>query len=397
MKTLLKYQHWLFLIVISTTLAIGTRGLNLITDFRTDYTHYQAFTEKLASGVLDLSIPGFHGSDFIGAIWFIISGSSMSHIQFQWFSGILIPIAAYLAASSIFKSKIHGVLFAAIAALMPYVSYSYISGYTQPANILFFLLTIYGAAKNKWWTGFAWAIAITTKPFAIILLPLLVILAPKKGSFLKKYRSLIIGIALAALYVAVQYLQIGNVLIGVHPDSNVINIWRAPLDAIRNAAWGVQTLFSVHNYFFSDPAATGHWNMLHTTPILIFLGLFALFSPKQYFKKASKLHLGLILTVAFGFFLNTIVSMDNFYMQFLVFALILSALPVLIEHPIWIPIVLLTLHYQWFYFYLDYSELVEIKPIAFAVLVLIDAIAFVWCALNVKRVMQYLKDIFCVA
>ena len=386
-----RYQNRILLGLIGVAHILGASGMAFAHQRGGDFKHYQRFAEELASGQLDLSIIGFHGSDFVTALWYLWSSSPMAHLELQMVSAFLIPFAAYGAAYGLYKNKWHGMLFASAVALMPYVSYSYITGYTQASNILFFLLTIIGAVGNKWWTGITWAIAILTKPFAVILLPLLLIYAPRNGTRLKRFRHVLIGLGLCALYVTAQYIQIGEVLVGVHGNTDALVIWDGPIKVIRNAAWGVQTLFSVHNYYYADPSITGHWNLLHTTPVLIVLGLFALFAPKTYFRDNSSLHLGLLTAAVFGFALNSIVSMDNYYMQFMVLIIILAALPVLMQHQIWIPIVLLTLHYQWFYFFLDFREAAALQPIAFALPIMIDITAVLWCMCHTKAITHYLK------
>ena len=181
MKIDRKHAHQLVLMLITTAHIIGASGMVFAHERGGDFKHYQRFTEKLANGELDLSIIGFHGSDFVGALWYLLSGSGSSHLEFQMLCAFFIPITAYYAGKALFRSRWHGVLLASIIALMPYVVYSYITGYTQASNILFFLLTLVGAASQKWWTGITWAIAILTKPFAIILLPILLMLARRKS------------------------------------------------------------------------------------------------------------------------------------------------------------------------------------------------------------------------
>ncbi len=380
----------LFALIAATVL--GTLGLSPALGRSSDYTVYQAFTEKLAHGTLDLSMKGFHGSDFVGVLVYFVTGSPQSHLLFQWLSGILLPLAAYGAAAALFRNKRHGLLFAGIVALMPYMTYAYVTGYTQASNILFFLLAIWGAARNRWWTGIVWAIAITTKPFAIIVLPLILALSPKENSFLRRHLSLLIGLGLPALYVIVQILQTGQVQVGVHGGTESLVVWDDPFKVIRNAAWGVQTLFSVHNYYYGNDGITGYWNLLHTSPVLITLGLFALLAPALFFGDRLRLHRTLLASAILGFLLNAIVSMDNFYMQFLDLVLILAALPVLVAFPLWIPVVLLTLHYQWFYFYLDFRDATVMKPMVFAILVFIDLLGISWCLIHRKRIIMYIKN-----
>lgn len=390
MKLFKYYKYEVLLLLLTAVSFLGTSGMTHAASRSSDYVYYQTFTEKLAGGEVDLSIPGFHGADFIGVLLYLITGASNSHILFQLICGLLIPFAAYKTANALFQDKRYGLLFAAITALMPYMSYAFVTGYTQAANMFFFLLTLWGAVQNRWWTGLTWAIAITTKPFALIALPFLLFFAPRKKPLLSRYKHLLIGLGIPAIYVLVQILQTGGVHVGVHGGTDSLVLWDGPVKLLGNAAWGLQTLFSVHNYYYDNPAITGHWNLLHTTPVLIFLGLYTLLNPREYFHDLTK-HRTLLSAFLFGFVLNAIVSMDNFYMQFMVLMLILSSLPVLIKQPLWIPLVLATLHYQWFYFWLDFQDAAQLEITAFAVPLALDTLGIAWCLLHAKTVLAYVK------
>ena len=155
-----------------------------------------------------------------------------------------------------------------------------------------------------------------------------------------------------------------------------------------NAAHSIQILFSVHNYYFIDPAKTGHGNMLHTSPLLVMLGIFALIAHKEYFKNAW-FALSLFLGFAIGIGLNIALDhMDDFYMQTGVYFIMFAALPVLKKYPLWIPLVLATLQFQWLYFYLQFGKVFALGPSFFVVPVLVD-IAFVvlagWYLLGIYR------------
>lgn len=387
MQFLHRYMYVLGLAACVAVLSIGSQGLTLLLGHVPDYAFYQEFTEKLAHGVIDLSIPGFHGADVLGVFFYIVTQSSTSHFLFQMICGLLVPLAGYLAGYGLYKNKLHGMLLACILTLMPYSVFSYITGYTQTSNILLFLLAIYGATKHARWTGIVWALAILTKPFAIIALPIVLAYRPRNEAFLKRNLQIGIGLMLCALYVLVQYIQMGGIHVGVHGGTESLVIWHGARKIIGNAAWGLQALFSIHNYYYADPAITGHWNLLHTTPVLIFLGLFALLSPRTYCTN-TQLHRALVLSAVFGFVLNSVVSMDNYYMQFLNLILICAALPVIQKHMAWLVFVLLSLHYQWFYFYLEFHERAPMQWYAFMPILFFDVIAVLWCMLNVKKLFR---------
>ena len=342
-----------------------------------DHFLYQKFIEVLAAGKLDLTIPGFHGSDFIAVIWHWIHPSSISQIEFQGFTALLLPLLAFLAGKAIYKSVATGILLSCIIALMPFVSFVYLRGWTGPAYMCLMLLTIYGAASSRKWTWLPWGLAIITKPFALALLPIIILYCPSKGSILKRYRQILLGLSIPALYVIIQYLQVGHILVGAHHGINELNVWNGPLRMIMNAAHALQMLFSVHNYYYPDPALTGPGNMMHTSPLLIFLGLCAIFHRKRTKKSSIEERLPMALFSGFiiGIALNIPLDhMDHFYMQAGILCLILAALPMLLQYPIWIPLVLATLHFQWLYFYLQYNSPFSLGWTFFALPIVVDVL-----------------------
>ena len=86
--------------------------------------------------------------------------------------------------------------------------------------------------------------------------------------------------------------------------------------------------------------------------------------------------------------------MDHFYMETGLFFLILAALPMLKKYPIWIPIALATLHFQWFYFFLQFREVFQLDSLFFVVPVLIDALLILWCLANRREVSTMIRSIF---
>src|SRR3989338_4281178 len=84
-----------------------------------DHFFFQKFIETLAGGKLDLSIPGFHGMNMVAVQWYLLTRSPIAQIEFQMLSGVLIPLLAFLAGRSLFKSAWHGIVFATIMAMMP--------------------------------------------------------------------------------------------------------------------------------------------------------------------------------------------------------------------------------------------------------------------------------------
>lgn len=346
-----------------------------------DHYNYQRFIETLASGSLDLSIPGFHGSDFLAAIWHLFSGSFISQIEFQIYCALLLPFLAYIAGRDLFKGEWEGVVFATIITMMPFFSFVALRGWTGPAFHCLLMLTIIASERRSRWTGVLFGFAIITKPFALALAPLLFINASPRRPRWKGYRDLYIGIGIAALYVLVQYVQVGHVIVGSHSHLNQANVWQDPLRIILNAAHSLQILFSVHNYYFPDPALTGPGNMLHTTPVLIFLGLWGMFHQQSFYKRrvGYALACGMIIGIGLNMLLD---HMDHFYMEAGVLMLIFAAIPVLKRNQIWIPLVLATLHFQWFYFFLQYRQTFTMDYTFFLIPLIVDAAFLFWCVGN---------------
>ncbi|MCF7845146.1 MAG: hypothetical protein K9M03_04960 [Kiritimatiellales bacterium] len=92
-----------------------------------------------------------------------------------------------------------------------------------------------------------------------------------------------------------------------------------------------------------------------------------------------KLYFALLIGAAIGLGMNAIVAtMNEYYMQAGMLLIIIAALPVLKKYQLWIPLVLATLHFQWFYFYLAFSERLQLTPLFIAAPVVVDILFLVW-------------------
>lgn len=368
-----------------------------------DFGLYQAFAEALARGKLDLTIPGFHGSDLfaVPVIW--LTGSPVAQIYAMSILATLLPLVAFFAARAFWqpKSTTPAVpIMATIVALMPFVTTVGLRGWTGPGYWTLMLLTVWFAARGWRATGIVWALAILTKPFAIILLPLILTIWPGtvKGTRIQRMKATVrnllrgknmtmrdarltavmIATVIVLAYFFIQYAQAGRIFIGAHVDTT-------PGEAIQgfkriglNLAHSLQILFSVHNYYYPDPALTGPGNMMHTSPVLIFLGLFGLLAMKDYhpdLRVARALLWGAIAGIVMNALLD---HMDHFYMEASILLLLLSVRPVLTRHPFWIPIALATLHFQFFYFWMQYQPGFLLTPFFFAPLIVADVAWLLW-------------------
>jgi hypothetical protein len=253
------------------------------------------------------------------------------------------------------------------------------------------LLTIWGAARGSKWTWIAWGFAMITKPFALALLPIIILFTPQDStSWIRRHKTILLGLCIPLIYVAIQYLQAGHLIVGAHPDLNHANVWQGPERIFLNIAHAFQILFSIHNYYFPDPSLTGAGNMMHTTPVLIFLGLFGLLAPRGFFRSRA-LPIALLTGALIGLGMNALLDhMDHFYMQASVLLLILAALPVLKKYLLWIPLVLATLHFQWFYFFLQYRNPFSLELGFFTTPAILDILFLTWCITHYRKIKELL-------
>ncbi len=347
----------LLMILSGATFAMATPGPN------DDHYLYQKFIESLAAGRFDLTIAGFHGTDMFGLLVFVMTRSPLSQIYGLMLPAIALPALGFLTGRRLFRDLWSGIVLATILAMMPFISFVSLRGWTGPGYWFWMLLTILLAARRSPWAGLPWAFAMLTKPFAAILFPVLLVLYGLTGkknlrSTQASVRNLVLTLvsagALVIAYFAVEYLQMGRIVIGAHEDLSPGGAIQGPVKIAMNLAHSLQILFSVHNYYFPTPALTGPGNLMHTSPVLVFLGLFGIFAWKQYWP-SGWMPTALFAGAAAGIAMNALLDhMDHFYMEASVLLLLLAALPVLKKHQLWIPIALATLHFQWLYFYLQF-------------------------------------------
>ena len=322
-----------------------------------DFSLYQSFIESLANGNLDLSIPGFHGTDIWGLAVYLVTRSPIAQIHGLMIAAILLPFFAFIAGRALFKDDWYGIVLASIITMMSFVSFVCLRGWTGPAYWSWMLLTVWAAARRSHFTGIFWALAMLSKPFAVVLLPLIYVLQGKKGRKISVLPSIITGLLIVAAYLVVQYMQAGQIFVGAHADLSTTDAFQGPKRILLNLAHSFQILFSVHNYYYPDPALTGPGNMMHTSPVLIFLGLFGLLAPGELWKKNLNLSSALLGGALLGIAMNAMLDhMDHFYMEASILLFVLASLPVLRRYPLWIPIALATLHFQPFYFWMQYQS-----------------------------------------
>lgn len=361
-----------------------------------DHFSYQEFIEALARGRLDLSIPGFHGSDVFAVPWYMLSHSPIAQIDVLRVWALALPLIAYAAGVRLFRERSDGVLLASIVAMMPFVSFVVLRGWTGPAYWGLMLLAVAAAASGSILVAVPWGLAMLTKPFAIALAPLLFVLLRRR----RQMRTCVVvfsgALLLCAAYAAVQYLQAGRIFVGAHVDVDVFSAFHGGRRFLLNAAHALQILFSVHNYYFPDPGKTGPGNLLHTTPVLMFLGLYALGRSREFFRDPSvPFALGLGAVVGLG--LNALLDhMDHFYMEAAVLLLILAALPLLRKQLLWVILALATLHFQWWYFFLQYGSGFHLTWRFFLIPLYVDAAFLLFCCWHLRKILASVRHSFLV-
>jgi hypothetical protein len=351
------------------------------------------FIRTLAGGRLDLGIYGFHGSDFLAIPWYWLTHSESTQIDYQRIWAILIPMCAYFAASGLFGSKRDALLFTGIIMMMPFMLFTYLMGWTFSSYTCLIFLTIAGVTRGSSWTWVPWGFAIITKPFALALLPLILLCNVKRVSRSWRVWTVVLAFLIPAAYVVTEYLQIGTVHMGVHRQMHWTTFFLNIDRFFLNWAHALQMMFSVHNFNFAG--YTGSQDLMHTTPVLIFLSIFGFLAPKQFYKE-RRMPLVLLLCAVFGLSLNAMLhNMDHLYMHTGILFLLLGSIPVLRKHLLWIPLVLATLHFQWLYYYLYARDRFDVLlPLETFLLipVVIDLTFLVVCIWYRKKIWNMLKN-----
>ena len=320
-----------WLIPAIMTIVIGMVFLYSTPVPKADYIYYQSFIEALARGHIDMSIIGFHGSDFLALPWYLVTRSSFALIGFQKFCALCLPTLSYLVGKKWFGTR-GGILFCCMFLFPPFMPFLAYQGWTYPS---YFCLIFLGFLFDRGWGWLPLSIAIVTKPFAVIFLP-----------FLKRWwLALLIPIA----YVCFEYVQVGQIQVGVHQGTTASNAF--PLDRLTdNLIFGFQTILSVHRSKLN--ASVGIDDMIHTSPLVVFLGLRGLIET-GYLPTRLRLLLGssFVMGLALNFLLADI---DTNYLDTPLLCLILASIPVMLQSTRWIPLVGLTMFFPWWYFLLGY-------------------------------------------
>ncbi len=341
-----------------------------------DDSLYQQFIETLAHGRVDFSIPGFHGASFLAVPLYLLTGFPHANILFQVLCAIALVPAAYFAARSFLNDQFQAVLFTYAMAMMPFYFFISLRGFTFASFTLCVLLTLALRGKGSGWVWLPLGISFLIKPFSIALLPLLLWWNPNKQTWKNGSRQLGLALVFPLIYVIAEYLQIGRVFVGVHPtidQANVFQWWKFPLNVVH----GFQMLFSIHNYYPLDPALTGPGNLVHGSPLLLFLGLFGLLYLSTFWRD-RRLGQAIAFSIGIAYILAALLDhMDHFYLEAAVLLLTLAGIPVLAKYQRLLPVILFSLHFQFVYLYLQYRGIFFPDFSLFLIPVVADVLALV--------------------
>lgn len=357
-----------------------------------DHGNYRRFIETLATGQIDFSIPGFHGASFLALPIYLVTQSPLTNIYFQILCALFLVPMGYFAVSALLRDKVSGILFAYILSMSPFFFFLVFRGFTFASFTLMVFAAIYLYSRQSRFTWFPLGMSFITKPFSIALAPLMLLWPESKPSRSLRSPWVQLGFALIIplVYIVAEYAQIGRIIVGSHVEIDQSSVFTSGR-VFLNIAHGIQMLFSVHNYYFPNPAMTGPGNLVHSSPILMFLGVFALLYPKMFFSN-MRFAWGMRLSVITAYMLVALLDhMDHFYMQMTVILLLVSSLATLRKFPLLIPLVLATLHFQWLYAYLNFVDSFSLTTTFFVVPVFVDIVFVVWCMMHVDNLKLYLS------
>ncbi|MFA6039792.1 MAG: hypothetical protein WCV62_02265 [Candidatus Peribacteraceae bacterium] len=369
------------------TAAVGIVLLRTHIHPQDDHFHYQRFIETLAQGRLDLSIPGFQGASFLALPLYLATRSPLANIHFQMLCALLLPAAGYAAALSLLRDRFQAVLFAYAIVLSPFLFFIAFRGFTFPSFTFLVLLTLWLRGRGSRFAFLPWSFSLITKPFSVALFPLFLLWKPggEQSLWRRGWVQLLLALPLPVLYVAIQYFQVGHIIVGSHSNIDQTNVflwWRVPL----NAAHGLQMLFSVHNYYFPDPAHTGHGNLMHSSPLLMVFGVLSFIIPGGTWKDVRLARvLALCFVLAFGL-AASLDHMDHFYMETSVLLLALASIPFLARRLLLLPVVLALFHFPFFYLYLWGKGFYFTDFSPFLIPITVDVLALLsWAVLVMPR------------
>ena len=338
---------------------------------------YQSFAEKIVNqGEIDLSIAGFHGADFFVAIIYFFTHSSFSVYYLDIILAILSIPLFFLVFKKIFNNALLGLLVCFWYMMSPHIYTNAFRGGHQTSFLFFTLLGLFFLFyKPKY--SFIFGISYIIKPFSIALAPIFL--------YKKQYKQLLLSFIFPITYMITQYFQIGRLIIGSHSDL-AVGILFSFKRFVLNIVYAFQNYFSIHgfspinNVYFDD--------MIRISPLITFFAIFAIFYHKQFFKN-TKFYWFVLLSTTIGFVIPT--SFFRFdYNYYLIFdlTLVLLSLPPIIKYYKFLPLIVFSLFFQFFYSFLanpTYFSSIESKIILFFIPVYILIISLFFVYYKVKH------------
>lgn len=350
-----------------------------------DVFAYQIFVEDIFKGKLNFTYAGFQGSSLPAILLHAFFPTPQSYTLTNLFFAIIAIPLMFLVTQKLFHSLLSALLASLFYALMPSIIFSGFWGFPQGVFHFLTLLTLLLILRRSKFTFLFFAWSLIAKPFSFALLPFFI----QK----KQLKHFFGGCLIGMLYLYIQYLSMGRIIIGIHPDITPGNVFQFNR-LLYNLASAPPLLFSIHNYLaFSETTVA---DMLHTSPLIIIFALITVLHLRNHVKEKS-LFYNLVSFWLISFFMAAILAyVDTVYLQTFLIASVWLALPFFKKFPLLIPITVATTAYQYF-FLLIYraniwttkANLLYIIPIVCMIfsLYLIWPILKKWCG-------QFIKDIY---
>lgn len=340
-----------------------------------DGISFQRFAEVLVQqGRVDFSIPGFHGTDFLVALVYLITGSQFAVYLVDMLAALFLVPLIYLVVKEIYKKEWWGVIASYLYVLMPFEVFNALRGGHQTLHFVLSFWALYLLFKNKKYNWLVLGLAHITRPFSVLLLPFYI--------YKKRIKDFILSLILPVGYIVWQYSQIGKIMMGQHPGLTVEQFFSIKRFFV-NVVYGLQNYFSIHN--FSPVNNLYLMDMVHLSPLIFVAAVVGIFYAKKYFIE-RRMFWTLCSFAAISFLLPCLFyHLDMWYLGIFNLALIFLALPVLDQgRKLW-PVIIFTFSYQFFYFFLSYGKLFVWPLIVFIIPLVIFIVSLVFYVQELKK------------
>ena len=340
------------LLMVVQFFGVFSSGFSFWSEPVQDAVHYHSFIDSLVqSGELNFSESGLIGAT-LPALFLELLGFPQSFVLTQLvFSLLSIPMF-YAVTARLFRSRLTGVLGTTFFSMMPEFIFS--GFYGQPQGVVNFLLliVIYLVMNRNGYSYLFFGWSLISKPFSLALLPFFV--------WKKRMRHFLIGVGIFVCYLLLQFNVQGSVVLGVHPDWSLHDIF-TPVRLIYNLASVPPLVLSIHNYqALSEYNGWGETSMgdrIHTSPLIITFALFSLLYLRKYFRR-NLLFVTLVSFTGLALGLGMLVPfVESVYLQSFVIGCLWISLVFYERFPWFIPITTGTLMYQYLFTFLNDADL----------------------------------------